>query len=229
KMYYSKLPAEEGLMNVQQNLAVVGMTQTSDAELLNQLSIVYEQMQQIDPPNTDNATSMSVILYDDVNIAYAFNIYRTYTNEVIFEDPHQYEFYKYSGNDTAQIFALLDKQFKIKTFIILAVIVIAIELIIPFSIRRYYNVPKRKETFDNITFNRIARWAPLPYLLYCNIKLTFRPLTLTWWEVLIPFIVYQMVVLLLMKQQKEPHPYIVERMLSFSVALVFMIMIMLML
>lgn len=223
QVYYSKLDAQKYLLNAQGDLWTVGMAKTSDQELLHQLSIAFEAKEEIVEPETTHSVSKSVIMYDEVNIAYPYNIYKTFTKELIFESPTSNQFYKYSGPETDIIFEFIDKPTSTKTLLIIFGIFIAIIYMVEFLALKYYKVKKRKETFDHITLERITRWIPLPYLIYIIIKFSIRPLTLTWWEILIPFILYQITVLLLMKRQKEPHPYIVERMIMFCIKLMFII------
>lgn len=223
QMYYSKMHADSYIQAGQPNLWTVGMDKTTDAALLQQLSTAYEQLQEIKEPKTENARLKSVILYDEMNVAYPYNIYKTYTNELLFENVTSQTFYKYSGPETDVIFEFIDKPYALKKSIITLVVFIILFFIAQYTVLRYYGVKRRKETFDDITLERLFRWAPIPYLLYINFKFASRPLTLTWWEIVVPFLFYQIVQLILMKQQKEPHAYIVEQMVMSCIALLFII------
>lgn len=229
QVYYSKFPAYEGILNAKENLSVMGMAQTSDPQLLQQLSTAYEEKKEIKQPDLYDSESISVILYGQQNVAYGFNIYKTEANEVIFEQPTSQRYYQYSGTETAKIFELIEKQLNLKWFLIICAIAVAVELLIQFMIPKYYGVKRRKEKIDNITLDRITRWVPVPYIIYCWWKISLKPISLTWWEILIPFIVYQVVVLLLMKREKEPRPYIIEQMWSFTSVLIFIVVLMFML
>ena len=223
EVYYSKLPAQSYDFHATDNLFSIGMEKTNDALLLEQFSIAYEQKKEIDTLSLEHSKKMDIILFDEVGIQYRYQIHETFTGELIFEEPESYVFYKYSGPETALIFDLIDKEFPLKTFIIFAAIILVIALVSPYIVYKYYGVKKRKETFNHITLNRLSRWLPVPYLFYVNVKLAFGPEKLTWWEIIIPFLLYQFAVLCLMKQQKEPHPYIVERMINFIIGLVLLI------
>ena len=223
KVYFSKLPTQSYVYSATDNLFTIGMEKTDDPLLLEQLTIAFEQKEKIDTANLDHSKKMDVILFDEVGTQYQYKIHKTYTDELVFQESDSENFYKYRGQETSQIFGLIEQQFKLKPFLIFAGIILMILLILPRIIYKHYGVEKRKETFDHLTLNKLARWLPLPYIIYVNFKLAIRPLTLTWWEILVPFLMYQIAVLWLMKRQREPHPYIVERMSIFILALMLLI------
>ena len=223
QVYYSVLPTNDYEFNVTKNMFNVGVKTSANPKLLQQLSIAFTEKQEVVTADIDYEKMLDVILVDDVGIAYSYKLHLLNNGDIIFEVPESDRLYKYSGLQLQEITALMQKQMNVGIILTIVVIGVMISWIVPWSVLKYYRVKKRKETFDHIILNRIDRWLPGVFYFYVNLNLIFGAESFSWWKIIVPVIIYQLVILWLMNQQKEPKPYIMERLAGFIMHLLLLI------